>query len=233
MHDAVNHPRAGAPRLGARVLEEREVGARPGVLVAVEEVVDAGVVLVDGLGGQPQAEHAGVEVEIAPRVAGDGADVVDAFELHGLPSWAGAGGAALAIVVFSIIAAARATFRSGSGRSKPRRAAEAWGARPRWRRAAPQLRTTPPRPARRPARAARHRRTARRTRASARPETATVARPRSADRAPRWPPPRAPRGAPPPRPTRPGRRSPPAPTRAPAASRPGDPAATGRGVSPS
>jgi hypothetical protein len=65
-------------------------------------VVDAGVVLVDGLRRQPQPQHARVEVEVAPGVAGDGGDVMDAFESHGTPlgwSVAGARGAGDAVVV--------------------------------------------------------------------------------------------------------------------------------------
>ena len=82
-HDAVHHARARAARHRAGVLEEREVGARLGVLVAVEQVVDGRIVLVDGLGGHAQAEDACVEVDVARRVAGDGGDVVDAVEVHG------------------------------------------------------------------------------------------------------------------------------------------------------
>ena len=81
--DAMHHPGAGAPGLRARVLEERQVSAGPRVLVSVEQVVDGRVVLVDRLGGQPQAEDAGVEVDVAAGVAGDRGDVVDAFEFHG------------------------------------------------------------------------------------------------------------------------------------------------------
>ncbi len=85
--DPVDHARAGAAGDRARVLEERQVGAGRGVLVAVEEVVDARIVLVDRLRGQPQPQHARVEVDVAAGVAGDGADVVDAVELlHGRAS---------------------------------------------------------------------------------------------------------------------------------------------------
>src|ERR1700745_2080789 len=70
MDDSMHHPGAGAPGLRARVLEERQVSARPRVLVSVEQVVDGRVVLVDRLGGQPQAEDPGVEVDVAAGVAG-------------------------------------------------------------------------------------------------------------------------------------------------------------------
>jgi hypothetical protein len=45
-------------------------------------VIDAGLVLVDGLLDHPQAHRVGIEVDVGLRVAGDGGDVVDAFELH-------------------------------------------------------------------------------------------------------------------------------------------------------
>ncbi len=83
--DAVHHSGTRPARDRAGVLEEGQVRARLGVLVPVEEVVDAGVVLVDGLRGQPQPEDARVEVDVAPRVARDRADVVDPLELHGRP----------------------------------------------------------------------------------------------------------------------------------------------------
>ena len=71
-------PAAGAPGYSKNVM------SAPGdaVLVGIEEVVDARVVLVDGLRDQPQAEHAGVEVDVARGVAGDRGDVVDAVETH-------------------------------------------------------------------------------------------------------------------------------------------------------
>jgi hypothetical protein len=45
-------------------------------------VIDGRIVLVDSLGGHPQAEDARVEVDVARRVACDGGDVMDAFEVH-------------------------------------------------------------------------------------------------------------------------------------------------------
>ena len=78
-------PAPARPGAAPGVLEERDVGAGRAVLVGVEEVVDAGVVLVDRLLDQPQAEHAGVEVDVAARVAGDQGDVVDAVDrIHGV-----------------------------------------------------------------------------------------------------------------------------------------------------
>ena len=79
---AVHHAGAGPPAHRAGVLEEGEVGAGGALLVGVEEVVDGGVVLVDGLLDQAQAQDARVEVDVAGRVAGDRGDVMDAFELH-------------------------------------------------------------------------------------------------------------------------------------------------------
>src|SRR3712207_8499664 len=55
----------------ARVLEERQVEARRALLVAVEQVVDRRVVLVDGLLDQPHPHDARVEVDVARGIAGD------------------------------------------------------------------------------------------------------------------------------------------------------------------
>src|SRR5947209_3348221 len=76
--------RAPSPRSSSRagVLEERQLGPGLAGLAGVEEVVDGRVVLVDGLGDQPQSHDPGVEVDVARGVAGDGGDVVDALELH-------------------------------------------------------------------------------------------------------------------------------------------------------
>jgi hypothetical protein len=79
----LHHAGTGPARNRAGVLEERQLGAGVGELVAVEEVVDAGVVLVDGFGDHPQAQHARVEVDVAPCIAGDRRYVVKALELHG------------------------------------------------------------------------------------------------------------------------------------------------------
>ena len=84
--------RSGAPcrrpagPAGPRVLEEGQVGSGGALLVGVEQVVDGRVVLVDGLLDQPQAQDAGVEVEVARCVGRDRGDVVDALELHGVLS---------------------------------------------------------------------------------------------------------------------------------------------------
>src|SRR3954463_14392221 len=78
----MDHPGARVPGPGTGVLEERDVVARRALLVAVEEVVDRRVVLVDRLLDHPEAQHARVEVHVAGSVAGDGGDVVDAFEIH-------------------------------------------------------------------------------------------------------------------------------------------------------
>ena len=75
-------PGPGPPRRRAGVLEEGEVGAGVAALVGEEEVVDGRVVLVDRFLDQPQAQHPGVEVDVALRVLGDRGDVVNALELH-------------------------------------------------------------------------------------------------------------------------------------------------------
>jgi hypothetical protein len=83
--DPVDHPGTRAARDRPRVLEEGELRSRAPALVGVEEVIDARVVLVDGLGHQPQAEDARVEIDVARRVPGDRGDVVDAVEAHQWP----------------------------------------------------------------------------------------------------------------------------------------------------
>ena len=78
----MDHPVAGATGRGARVLEEGQVHPGRAVLVAVEEVVDGRVVLVDRALDHPQAEQARVELDVPGGVAGDRSDVVDALEPH-------------------------------------------------------------------------------------------------------------------------------------------------------
>ena len=80
--DRVHHPGAGTAAAGARILEERDVGAGAALLVGVEEVIDGRVVLVDSLLDESQSEHAGVEVDVAGCVAGDAGHVMNAFEAH-------------------------------------------------------------------------------------------------------------------------------------------------------
>ena len=78
----MDHARARAAGRGARVLEEGQVHPGGAVLVAVEEVVHGRVVLVDGPLDHPQAEQAGVELDVPGGVSGDRGDVVDALEPH-------------------------------------------------------------------------------------------------------------------------------------------------------
>ena len=85
--DAVDHPVTGAPRRGARVLEEGDVRAGAALLVGVEEVIDGRVVLVHRLLHEPQSQYARVEVDVAAGVAGDGGDVMDALELHAFTAY--------------------------------------------------------------------------------------------------------------------------------------------------
>src|SRR4029450_13837896 len=83
--DGVHHPRARAAHPRARVLEERDVVSRRAFLVAVEQVVDSRIVLVDALLDEAKAEDAGVEVDVLWRVARDRRGVVDAVKLHAWP----------------------------------------------------------------------------------------------------------------------------------------------------
>ena len=56
--DQVDHPRAGAAGRGAGILEERQVHAGRALVVAVKQVIDGRIVLVDALLDHPQPEHA-------------------------------------------------------------------------------------------------------------------------------------------------------------------------------
>jgi hypothetical protein len=71
-------PRAGAaaPRPGPG--KEREQAPGRSVLVAEIEMIGLRIVEVDGALDQPEAQDAGVEIEVALRIAGDRGDVVDA-----------------------------------------------------------------------------------------------------------------------------------------------------------
>ena len=75
-------PAPGPARRHAGVLKEGEVGAGAALLVGEEEVIDGRVVLVDGFLDQAQAQHPGVEVDVALSVVGDRGDVVDSLQLH-------------------------------------------------------------------------------------------------------------------------------------------------------
>src|SRR5437764_5087047 len=81
-HDPMDHPVAGATALDPGVLEERQVRARVPLLVRVEQVINARVVLVDGLLDESQPEYPRIEVHVSLAVLGDRRDVVDAVELH-------------------------------------------------------------------------------------------------------------------------------------------------------
>ena len=80
--DAVHHARPRAARRRTRVLEERQIGPAAAELVGVEEVVDARIVLVDGLLDHPQTQQASVEIDVPGGVARDRRDVVNPLQLH-------------------------------------------------------------------------------------------------------------------------------------------------------
>src|SRR5829696_3738481 len=69
---------AGAAGRGVLPGEERQDGAGPAGLVPEVKVVGAGVVAVDGLLDEPEAEGARVEREVPARETRDGGDEVDA-----------------------------------------------------------------------------------------------------------------------------------------------------------
>jgi len=83
--DPVHHPGPRPAGLSARIFKEREIGARTRLLLAIEDVVDAGVVLVHAFGHQAQTQGSGIELQVAPGIARDGADVVDACQAHFQP----------------------------------------------------------------------------------------------------------------------------------------------------
>jgi hypothetical protein len=66
-----------------RPVEERQVAARRANPVCVEQVIGGDVVLIDGLLHQPQAQLAGIEIDVALGVCRDGRQMMDASELHG------------------------------------------------------------------------------------------------------------------------------------------------------
>ncbi len=78
----MDHALARAARPRTRIFEKRQIEPGAAVVIAIEEVVDGRVVLVDRLLDEPEPEHAGVEIDVRLGVAGDRADVMDAFELH-------------------------------------------------------------------------------------------------------------------------------------------------------
>src|SRR5690606_22579781 len=75
--DLRSHART-SPTLGSAVAprEKRQDGSRASHLVAEVKVIGSGIVKVDGLFDEPQAERPGIKVEIALGVAGDRRDVV-------------------------------------------------------------------------------------------------------------------------------------------------------------
>src|SRR5450631_494160 len=80
--ERVDHPRPGATAGCAGELEPGQDRARGASLVAEVQVVRLRRVEVDGLLDEPQAEDAGIEVDVSLRVAGDHRDVVKGVEPH-------------------------------------------------------------------------------------------------------------------------------------------------------
>src|SRR4051794_26030888 len=79
-----------ARRSEMRPRKEGQVCSRVSGRVGVEQVVCAGIILVDALLDQPHAENAGVEIQVLLSRPGNGRDVmqpVDAF--HALASSVG------------------------------------------------------------------------------------------------------------------------------------------------
>ena len=74
--DGVDHAVAGLAEGRAGELEEGQDRAGRAALVAEVQVVDVGLIEVDRLLDQAQAEHARIEVDVARGVRGDRRDVV-------------------------------------------------------------------------------------------------------------------------------------------------------------
>jgi hypothetical protein len=84
--DGVDHAVAGLAPLRPGELEEGQDRARRAALVAEVEVIDVGLVEVDRLLDQAQAQDAGVEVDVAWGVGRDRGDVMQTLECHGFDS---------------------------------------------------------------------------------------------------------------------------------------------------
>ena len=78
----MDHAVTGSTLAGAAKLEEGDIGAGASSLVGVEQVIDTGLVLIDGLFHHSQAESARIKVDVLLRVGGDRGYVVNSFELH-------------------------------------------------------------------------------------------------------------------------------------------------------
>src|SRR5256885_13455111 len=74
--DPVDHPRARTSAHQAWILEERQIRTGTAIFIRVKEAVDRGVVLVDRLLDEPQAQDPGIELEVLRGVGGTCADVV-------------------------------------------------------------------------------------------------------------------------------------------------------------
>jgi hypothetical protein len=83
---ARRHPERGllgladptAARCGMLPREEGEDGAGMAGLVTVVEMVGAGIVKIDRLLDEPQAQRSGVKVEVSQRITGNCGDMMDA-----------------------------------------------------------------------------------------------------------------------------------------------------------
>ena len=71
---------AGTAATDAGPGEKREHGAWRADAIAVVKMIGGRVVEIDGALDEAQAERAGVESDVAPRITGDGGDVVEAGE---------------------------------------------------------------------------------------------------------------------------------------------------------
>src|SRR5690606_19855403 len=74
--------RGSAPFALHRPVEEGQFGSRRRRTVGIEKVIGAGIVLIDGLLDQAQAEQLGVEALVSRDVSGDRSQMMNARQLH-------------------------------------------------------------------------------------------------------------------------------------------------------
>jgi hypothetical protein len=87
------HPEPGArdrprapPLAGHRPIKERDVRPRRRQPIGVEQVVSRGVILVDGLFDQPQAQDLRIKMVIRRGIGGNSGEMVETGKKHGSPS---------------------------------------------------------------------------------------------------------------------------------------------------
>ena len=80
--DPRHHPFARAPQPRAWVLKKRQCSTRSSRVIAVVQVICTGIIEVDGLLDESQAQHTAIELGVTRTVSGDCGDVMNALQLH-------------------------------------------------------------------------------------------------------------------------------------------------------